>query len=227
MKIKPCIAAGIFLMLLPSVAPAQQSQSPRPKIPSMSNDDVGARPAVTGTEDPSVVPDTGSGAWQDVPAALASVRSFRARLLNGLPDPQSEILLEVALPDRFHAVIGGQVKVEVISVGPNHFIKAAGQAWAKAPGTESENVSFKTLVSHLFDDVKIAKLTGADTIDGIAMNVFDVTSVDRAGKVQKTRVWAGKSDSLPRKIQESREGRPAATILFYDFNADLSIQEPL
>jgi len=224
-NVRALAVAFLFLATAACVAKAQEPSSQRQKIPSLSNDDLGERSIRPSTVDPS--PSTGvrtgtPAAWRDVPAALAKVSSFRARILNALPNPQADITLEVSLPDRFHETLG---QIEMITVGANSYLKVGNQAWNRNP--EGDPISFKHIFARAFDGVRSAKLVGAESIDGIDTNVFEIVSVNREGKPLTQRVWAGKDDALPRKIEQPREGLPPVTMLFSDFNVYISIQPPM
>jgi hypothetical protein len=226
LKIKiPTPAALTLLVLLAGAASAQESQPPpTTRVPSMSNDDMGAPAKRPSGMKPSAPAGASTGAWKEVPAAFARVTSFRARVLNALPNAQTEILLEVVQPDRFHSSIGGQI--EMIAVGSNSYVKVSGSAWMKAPGADAGGVSLQDISSKVFHGVQSAKPAGTETIDGVETNIFDVVSAAPNGAKVKQRVWAGKSDGLPRKIEESRGTAPPVTIFFYDYDESISIEEP-
>jgi hypothetical protein len=224
-KIKLCaLAAFIFLAIPSAVASAQEPQPPKARIPSMSNDDMGSRPARSEDVGPAATTGAPSGDWEAVHAAMGRITSFRARVINALPNLQSEVTLEITFPDRFHASVAGQV--EIIGVGANIYVKPAGQRWMRSSEVDSRAMRFGDSIKEAFANIRSARLVGTETLDGVAMNIFEVSSVEKDGRTVRERIWVGKSDSLPRKIEQHQNSGPTPTFFFYDYNAAISIEEP-
>jgi hypothetical protein len=141
------------------------------------------------------------------------------------PNGRVEALLEAVQPDRFH--MAARNGMEFITIGNTTYMKAGGAAWERMEGNSSQAFSSKGLMN---GDAVLqgghGTLVGAEKIDGIDTDVYDVTSaIGQAGTV---RVWIGTSDGLPRKLTGSIGSAISISVNFYDFNKDdISVRAPM
>jgi len=145
-----------------------------------------------------------------------------AGVLHCSPNERIKALVEAVQPDRFHMTTNW---FEFIMIGDNIYVKGAGMGWQKHAADAWNPFSFKELLSGGFLKGGEPAFVGTERIDGIDADVYDVTSIgDKNGAV---RVWIGKSDGLPRKLNGRIGGVPMVAH-FYDFNKDdISIKAPM
>jgi hypothetical protein len=140
------------------------------------------------------------------------------------PNGHVEALIEAVKPDRVR--MAAQNGIEFIAIGDTTYMKAAGAAWERIPGSSSEAFSSKSLMN---GDAVLkgaqGTLVGTEKIDGIDTDVYEVSgAIDQAGTLQ---IWVGRSDGLPRKLTASFGSAMSITVKFYDFNSYISIRAPL
>ena len=67
------------------------------------------------------------------------------------------------------------------------------------------------------------KVLGPDTVDGVPTIAYQISTPAKSGApATTTKVWIGVADGFPRKVESG-----SATITFYDFNANITINPPI
>jgi len=166
-----------------------------------------------------------SGASGELGAVIenfAKVKSFRAKLTIESPgQPKQEATMEIVLPDKFHMTFsggGGLPAVEMISIGNDAYLKA-GPTWIKQPGSGGGALFDPADISSTISDAGGAKKGGTETVDGKRCQVYTYTSGS-----DSTEVCV--SDNLPLRVVTS-SGGAKTTIVFTDFNANITIKAPI
>jgi len=196
-------------------AMAQQQTSEKKPVPSFTDDDAPAGMRATGAN-------TGSDSWGKSNAAWSLVKSLRARITIDSPNGRVDTVMEAVQPDRFHMTTRG---IEIITIGGTTYMKAPGTAWEKQAASSPGAFSLKQLFADELLKGGQPTLVGAERIDGVDTDVYDVSS--SLGATGSARVWIGKSDGLPRRLAGNIGGM-GMTVTFYDFNrADISILAPM
>ena len=226
-----------------ATAPAAVSAAPTVAAPSKPE---AAKPEAAKAEPAKTDKPAGSANPRDDLAKAfrgwGSVKSFRARITTtGLPGGQSqETTIEVQMPDRFHSTTP---RAEMIKVGGDIYFKLP-TGWQKI----AQNVDIDFADPKKFEaDIGAStesRLIGPDVFEGTPCLVYEYTTrftgqggpaagaVDKAaGKVSDTytaKVWIAVADNLPRKVESGDPSSTArSTIVYYDFNAPITINPPV
>ena len=157
---------------------------------------------------------------------FAKVKSFRAKLTMESPgQPKQEATIEVVLPDKFHMTFsggGGVPAVEMISIGNDAYIKA-GPTWLKQTGAGGGALFDLSDISGTMDelgDAAGAKKGGTETVEGKRCQVYTYTSGSDTTEVCVS------SDNLPLRVVTT-SGSEKTTIVFTDYNANITIKAPI
>lgn len=165
---------------------------------------------------------------------LGAVKTFRANMTS---DRKQEGVIQTTvsavLPDRFH-VVNSNIDVKVI--GPNLYSKFPDGSWKK--------VSQSTDITSLLDPKKLeaylssaseVKLIGEEEFNGVSSEVFEASlphiPATRGAhdplQPFAARIWIGKQDGLPRKLEGTALLSQVRTeVVYYDYNAKLRVQPP-
>ena len=170
-----------------------------------------------------------SGASGELGAVIenfAKVKSFRAKLTMESPgQPKQEATMEVVLPDKFHMTFSGGSgvpAVEMISIGNDAYLKA-GPTWIKQAGAGGGALFDPGDISGAISDLGEAggaKKGGTETVDGKRCQVYSYTSGSETTEVCVS------SDNLPLRVVTT-SGSEKTTIVFTDYNANITIKAPI
>jgi len=157
---------------------------------------------------------------------FAKVKSFRAKLTIESPgQPKQEATMEVVLPDKFHMTFSGGSgvpAVEMISIGNDAYLKA-GPTWIKQAGAGGGALFDPGDISGAISDLGEAggaKKGGTETVDGKRCQVYSYTSGSETTEVCVS------SDNLPLRVVTT-SGSEKTTIVFTDYNANITIKAPI
>ncbi len=162
---------------------------------------------------------------------LGAVKTFRASMLS---DRKREGTIEskvtAVLPDRFHVV---NDRLEVKIIGSDLYRKFPDGSWKKAP--QSTDITGlldpKKLETYISSAVEI-KLVGEEEFGGVVSEVFEVSLPHipaRRGAHDQlqpfaAKVWVGKRDGLPRKLEGTALLSQVRTeVVYYDYNAKIRL----
>ncbi|MFN8526118.1 MAG: hypothetical protein U0821_23700 [Chloroflexota bacterium] len=239
-----------------SSKPAGESKPELPK-PQVVATAIAAPPAQKPAEQPKPAANPAANPREELTSAFrgwGTTKSFRAKITTtGIPGiEQSEMKIEVAMPDRFHSDNG---RMEMIKVGQDLFVKLP-TGWQKI----SQNMDIDLANPKKFEaeigaqtDVR---LVGADVFEGTPCKVYEYTStLGAAGQTAPpqnvnpavakalakaeanapskpqsytAKVWIAVADNLPRKAESKDPSSDVkSTIVYYDFNAPITINPPI
>ena len=167
-----------------------------------------------------------SGASGELGAVIenfAKVKAFRAKLtIESTGQPKQEVTMEVVLPDKFHMTFsggGGVPAVEMISIGNDAYIKA-GPTWLKQAGAGGGALFDPGDISSTITDAGGGKKGGTETVEGKRCQIYTYSSGSDTTEVCVS------SDNLPLRVVTSSGGEKT-TIVFTDFNANITIKAPI
>jgi hypothetical protein len=152
--------------------------------------------------------------------SFSGVRSFRALITVESDGEKEEGRIEVVLPDRFRLEMGG---VQMISIGNDFWINVGG-TWMKQAGAGfGASIGF-TPAEMRAGIAALATLPnvtrgGTDTVGGRRCQIYRVTEDD-----ETTEICVDDSN-LPLRVVSTSDGEKS-TVIFTDFNANISIQPP-
>ncbi|MBI4790977.1 MAG: hypothetical protein HY782_28440 [Chloroflexi bacterium] len=196
----------------PTNTPAATNTAPRP------------------TTAPAVLPTAGNAvdALSKVFKSWTSVKSFRAKMtIIGQPTGTTEMNLEVVTPDRFHMT---SKQMEIVLIGNTVYLKL-GNTWQKVPLPQGIDLSLADPKKYA-DEIAAStdvKLVGVETLDGTPTIIYQYTVNIKGPPAQKitSKVWVGATDNLPRKVESAPTATQKTTILFTDYNANITINPPI
>jgi hypothetical protein len=165
---------------------------------------------------------------------LGTVKTFRASMIS---DRKQEGVIEssvsAVLPDRFH-VVNDSLEVKVI--GSDLYRKFPDGSWRKT--SQSTDITSlldpKKLEAYLSSAVEV-KLVGEEEFNGVPSQVYEASlphipsSRGAHGDLQPfaARVWVGKQDGLPRKLEGTALLSQIRTeVVYYDYNTKIRVQPP-
>ena len=161
--------------------------------------------------------------------AWNNVTSVRANVALTAPEiGVTEAVVEIVPPDsqRVTATIQGQ-EVEFVNVAGDVYINVGGQ-WTHLTGelgvpndllSDNNPADAVTQLQKQLADGATATKGEITTIDGVECQEWTITTSESSGTL-----CVGVDDHLPHRF-ESADG--SATITFYDWNADITIEPPL
>jgi outer membrane lipoprotein-sorting protein len=163
--------------------------------------------------------------------AQFAAKSFRARMESLSEGKNITATVEYVAPDRIHMISNVS---EMIVVGSNTYVKPVNGSWQKFPMDVNQIISsFRN--PKMIEDLRNgtdARLVGTDTVDGVAVNVYQYTMKNPTGitGTSVSKVWIATSDNLPRKMETESEfnGKTSKThVTYYDYGADIKIEPPM
>jgi hypothetical protein len=201
-----------------------------------------ARPAAAAPADPKTALTQAFRGW-------GGTKSFRAKInTTGLQGGDSEMKMDVVMPDRIHMTRTGG-GMEMIMVGDSAWMKLPN-GWQKfGSGFDVDLTNPKKFEESIGASTE-TKLIGPDLLDGTPCLVYQYTTTlvpetapaggAPAGAAAKpgikpgpvsnvftAKVWVGVADQLPRKLESADPNSPTkTTILYYDFNAPITVNPP-
>lgn len=145
----------------------------------------------------------------------------------GLPTGTQETNLEVVLPDRFRMT---SKQMELIMIGKTVYVKVGNQ-WQKVAMPKGIDLSLadpKKFEENLGVTTDV-KLVGTELLDGTPTFVYQYTTTIKGPPAQKftSKVWIGVSDNLPRKLESEPKAGQKTTVIYYDYNANITINPPI
>ena len=209
-------------------APTPTSAPPTkaPVIPTSS-------PVPTQVPSPTVPPPTPTlanplDALKGVFHSLAGVKSFRMKMTTtGGTAANSDMTLEVVMPDRFH-MVGKSFEAYVIA---GTFYMKMGAQWQKIAMPKTFDLSSadpKKLEAELGATTE-TKLIGAEVLDGTPTTVYQYTTTIKTPTptTVTAKVWIGVADGLPRKMESTTKTGVKTVATYYDYNTNIVIEPPI
>ncbi len=157
-----------------------------------------------------------------------AVKSLRAKMTTtGGTTGTQEMTMEVVMPDKFHMV--GK-DIEMYLIGKNFYMKV-GTKWQKMtmpPGTNFDFANPQKIAATMGAQTDV-KFLGAEVLDGVPTLIYQYTTSIKGPPAQKytSKVWVGAVDSLPRKSESEPKPGQKTTVIFYDYNANITIAAPI
>lgn len=245
-KLSTLFAVACMLAIHPFNVHAQEPQTPRRKAPrlTMDNFDNGVMvPSVRRNSNitPLKSADSVSGSFVNIDprevmekafAQLEKVKSMRTRLIFSSPNEERETLIEMVRPNRVRVSAEG---MEMITVGTTAYFKVNNEPWQKASNPVlAQSLSQKDMIKMMLnmEGVSISGWAiGEEVIAGAPTVVYDISFDDRTGSRGPTsgtiRMWIGKNDDLPRKMDFGALGAGLRMSISYeDFNKNIVINPP-
>jgi outer membrane lipoprotein-sorting protein len=176
-----------------------------------------------------------SGLFQELSTAMQGVKSFRGHITTtGSQVGASEMTLEVVMPDRFR-MTGPQM--EIIASGSTGYMKMPNGKWQKYALPPNTNMADLTALAEQIRGSSDVRSLPDEMLDGASMRVFEANLKAPKGpnsaQVQMldsytTKIWLAARDGRPRRIEASTPGSDMkTTIVYYDYNADITINIPI
>jgi hypothetical protein len=159
--------------------------------------------------------------------AWGAVKSLRAKMTStGGTGGTQDMTLELVMPNKFH-ITGKDASgkdFEMYLIGTTFYMKV-GTKWQKMTMPAGMNLDFAnpTKVAASMGLQKDVKFVGAEVLDGVPTLIYQYTSTQKA----PTKVWIGALDSLPRKSESEPKAGQKTTVIFYDYNANITIAAPI
>lgn len=160
-----------------------------------------------------------------------ALKAFSAKM-EGMGQTEIKSQVDYVAPDRYHVkYLGGTgAGMEMIFVGSQSFMKAAGGSWSKIPGDAK---AIPTLRDSFTEDglksLTDAKFESEETVDGKAALVYSYKNVTPVGNYSFTsKIWIDKGSGLPLKVYvEYSNGMLKNMTVKYDTETPITIEPPL
>lgn len=153
--------------------------------------------------------------------AFAQVRSFRAQVIIESGGTREEIKMEAVLPDRFRIEMAG---FQAINIGDDLWLNIGG-TWMQQPGlggaiplTPSE---IQDSIDELLTNSAVTR-RGTDTVGGVPCQIIVVSEGIAA---EETEMCVAQNNLPLRFVYLGANDK--TTILFTDFNANITINRPI
>jgi hypothetical protein len=224
-------------------------EEPRRKTPRLSMDNFeGGKmilPPVSSSRDlETKSPDADPGGYVSVNprnlltntlAQLEKVKSLRMRMkATNLQDEEREAVMEMVRPNRLRMRSTG---MEMIAIGSTVYFKTANEPWKTATTNQSvasNALNPKDLITMALNSPGVsmsAWAVGEEVVAGTPTTVYEITMEERGKSNQlgasSIRMWIGKQDELPRKMEFSAPGSALKMSVSYgDFNTKIVINAP-
>lgn len=159
--------------------------------------------------------------------AWGAVKSLRAKMTTtGGTTGTQEMTMEMVMPNKFHMTSRDAAgkELEMYLIGTTFYMKV-GTKWQKMTMPAGMNLDFANpqKVAASMGLQKDVKFVGAEVLDGVPTLIYQYTSTQK----YVTKVWIGALDSLPRKSESEPKAGPKTTVIFYDYNANITIAAPI
>ncbi len=208
---------------------AEPTKVPLPPTPiATATTAATATPAPTATPVPPPTSASPLDALSRAFRSFAGAKSFRAKITttSGSTGGQ-DIQLDVVMPDRFHMT---SKQVEAIIIGPTFYLKT-GTQWLKTAAPKGLDFSFAD-VKKIQDELGAtteSKLLGPELLDGTPTLVYQYTTTIKTPTptTSTSKVWVAVADGLPRKMEVVAKSGTKTTIIYYDYNANITIDPPI
>jgi hypothetical protein len=180
-------------------------------------------PAATATQSAS----SGGGGSTDLSAvarAYANLKSYKIDMVIEAPGQgRTQARAELVAPDRMHLTmsLASQGEVEIILIGTDSYVKV-GNSWTRQsiPGLDAASVfDADEIASDIENLQKDATRGSTATVNGKACQIYTSTI---AGGSFETCI----ADNLPQRMFYESAGSKV-TIVFSDFNANITISPPV
>ena len=232
MRIRHCMLSALCFVCILCLGGQAQNTTPPKKMPQLTMDDLDNRPGSSPPENAAAnissnntMPAVNSGAKTMLESAwrkMANLKSGRMKFSNKSPNGVNEMFYEFTSADRVRILKDG---VETIVIGPLVYMHAQGQEWKKTTKEQvfkTADISFQAFTKFSAEKTSQIQLVGEEALDQVPMLKFKVMD-DR----NMTYMWVGKGDGFVYKVEMSSAlSGPTATMIFSDFNADVSITSP-
>jgi hypothetical protein len=245
-KLSTLLAVACILTIHTFNARAQEPQTPKPKAPRLTMDNFdNGRIVPPSKRNSSITPiksgDSVSGSFVNIDpravlekafAQLEKVKSMRTRLTISSQSEERETLIEMIRPNRVRVSASG---MEMITVGSTAYFKLNDEPWQKTSNPVlAESLNQKDLIKMMLNTEGVSVsgwAIGEEVIAGAPTVVYDITIDERVSSQMPTsgtiRMWIGKNDDLPRKMEF---GAPAVglkmSVSYEDFNKNIVINPP-
>ncbi len=224
-----------LVILLVLVVAAYCVYRPVAPIPTPTTIAVGPTPTPTATpappKDGTITPSPNPAKdLLDIFKGWSSAKSFRAKMTTtGGAAGAQDMTLEVVMPDRFHVTMAQTM--EAIIIGKDIYLRL-GDRWQKTvtpQGLDLTIVDPKRYATQLTGTTAVKDVT-VEMLDGIETRVYQYTTTVNLPRMTQNvncKVWVGVADNLPRKVENSGDDGSKSTIVFTDYNADITIKPPM
>lgn len=246
-RIASLIAVALVLIFAAPTIKAQEE--PRRKSPRLSMDNFeGGKmilPPVSGSRETGTKSaDATLGGYvsvnprkvlENVFTQLEKVKSLRMRMkATNLQNEERETVIETVRPNRLRLRSTG---IEMITIGSTIYFKTANEPWKMKATDESvvnNALNPKDLIKMALNAPGVsmsAWAVGEEVLAGTPTTIYEITMEERGKSNQlissSIRMWVGKSDELPRKMEFSMPGSAMKMSVTYgDFNAKIVINAP-
>jgi hypothetical protein len=154
--------------------------------------------------------------------AFSQVRSFKATITVESQGTREQATMEFVMPDRFRMTVQG---IQIISIGQDLWMNL-GTGWQKQAGAGIGAMMPLTpsdIQESILEMSQTSAVTrkGTDTVGGIRCQIFEVRD-DEYGEISEICVA---DNNLPIRVV-STVANEKTTVIFSDFNANISIQAP-
>jgi hypothetical protein len=175
---------------------------------------------------------------------MLAAKSYRARVQSTTSSgTTSTTSIEFVAPDHFHltreASTPGHapIKQETIIVGNDTWMKMGDASWQKFPVNLGDTIKqFRNpeVINEIGKSVDV-KVIGAEVLEGVQTTIYQYTlgSPDNKDFNNSVKTWVGAGDGLPRKTESEadlnfggRQIHTKSTISYYDYEADIKIDQP-
>lgn len=204
-------------MILPSVKKPRETETPSADAASGGITSVNARAVL-------------SNAFTQ----LGKVKSLRIRMVMvNLQGEEREAAIEVVYPNRIHVSSSGY---EIIGIGQTLYTRLNGDAWKKTtdlPTGAADSFNPKNVMESALSAPGIAMSAwaiGEEMIGGAQTTVYEIIVEEQMKNnqsISSLRLWVGKTDALPHKMEFSSLNSALRMSLYYkDFNTNIAINAP-
>ena len=181
-----------------------------------------------GEEPPEAEPSEGGDALDDPAGAvvdsayrLKELKSYRTKTWQESRGEETAVVKEYLNPDRYRSV--GPDGTEIIIIGDEMYTRA-GDSWTVDTQEGLADAYMKVYVTE--DTVQDAQLEGEEDLDGASCWKIRYTATLTDGSTYEAVVWVGVQDGLPHKSTTQPTPDMTNVILYYDFDADITIEPP-
>ncbi len=229
------LIVAVLLLLVLTVTGCSLFAAPTPVPPTVTPLPTATPPPTatatrvpTATPTPFPTPANPGAALTNIFKAWGNVKSLRAKMTStGAPTGTQEMTMEVVMPDKYH--LTGK-DLDMYLIGKAFYMKVANK-WQKMnmpPGISFDFANPQKIAATLGAQTD-TKFLGAEILEGVPTLVYQYTTSIKGPPAQKylTKVWVGALDNLPRKSESEPKPGQKTTVIFYDYNADLSIKAPI
>jgi hypothetical protein len=160
-----------------------------------------------------------------------ALKSFSAKM-EGMGQTEIKSQVDYVAPDRYHVkYLGGTgAGMEMIFVGSQSFMKAAGGSWSKMGGDAKAIPTLRdSFTEEGLKTLTDAKFEGEDNVDGKPALAYSYKNVTPVGAYPFTsKMWVDKASGVPLKVYaEYSNGMLKNMTVKYDTETPITIEPPI